>query len=82
MATTHVTGMPRMHRQSATHRPIPFASTCPKCRLEQPQRGFSPAALVRVFSADHPIEAYCAVCDEYWVISPPERAAIAMQLNR
>lgn len=82
MATPHVTGMPRMHRQNAAHRPVPFASTCPKCSLQQPQRGFSPAALLRLLRADHPIEAYCATCDEFWAINPRERAAIAMGLNR
>ena len=63
------------------HETIAFASSCPKCRQERSERGFSRAALLRLLNADHPIEAYCGMCDEFWCISPEERAAIASQLN-
>jgi hypothetical protein len=59
------------------HESVPFTSTCPKCLVQQTQRGFSRAALSRLLSAGHPIEAYCVTCDEFWIISPRERAALA-----
>jgi hypothetical protein len=34
-----------------------------------------------LLKADHPSEAYCAACDEFWAVSPPERAAIASEVN-
>ena len=68
------------HRGDADNRmreSIPFASTCPKCRVHQSQRGFSRAALGRLLNNGHPIEAYCVTCDEFWIISARERAALA-----
>lgn len=63
------------------HEPIAFASSCPKCGQQRSERGFSRTALLRLLNADHPIEAYCAVCDEFWAVSPGERAALASELN-
>lgn len=63
------------------HESIPFTSTCPKCQSHQNQRGFSRAALGRLLNNGHPIEAYCVTCDEFWVISARERAALAAGLD-
>jgi hypothetical protein len=53
---------------------------CPKCRAQQPQRGFSRAALGRLLGGGYPIEAYCVACDDFWSISVGERVAIAVTL--
>lgn len=60
---------------------VVFASSCPKCGQQRSERGFSRAALLRLLNADHPIEAYCKMCDEFWAISPGERTAIASELH-
>jgi hypothetical protein len=66
---------------SRMHESIPFTSTCPKCQVQQTQRGFSRAALGRLLHSGHPIEAYCVTCDEFWAISPRERAALVAGLG-
>ena len=58
-----------------------FDSSCPKCRRQQSQGGVSRARLLRLLASNQPIEAYCTTCDEFWAVSPPERAAIASKLN-
>ena len=58
-----------------------FDSPCPKCRREQSQGGVSRARLLKLLDSGHPIEAYCTTCDEFWAVSPRERAAIASKLN-
>ena len=63
------------------HESVPFSSTCPKCRVHQIQRGFSRAALGRLLNNGHPIEAYCVTCDEFWAITPRERASLAAGLG-
>jgi hypothetical protein len=63
------------------HQSIPFASTCPKCNEQQPQRGFSRSALDRLLKAGHPIEAYCVACDEFWSVTVEERREIAERLG-
>jgi len=81
-STTQVPG--GAHRSGAgnrMHESIPFTSTCPKCRVHQAQRGFSLAALGRLLNNGHPIEAYCVTCDEFWIISARERAALAAGLD-
>lgn len=82
MATT--TGVPgNAHGRGAGNlmgESVPFTSMCPKCRSEQPQRGFSRAALGRLLSGGYPIEAYCVGCDDFWSISLSERVAIAVTL--
>ena len=80
--TTHFPG--GAHGRGADnrmHESIPFTSTCPKCQVQQTQRGFSRAALGRLLNNGHPIEAYCVTCDEFWAISPRERAALAAGLG-
>ena len=77
-STTHVPGSARGRgADNCMHESIPFTSTCPKCQVQQTQRGFSRAALGRLLNSGHPIEGYCVTCDEFWVISPRERAALA-----
>jgi hypothetical protein len=63
------------------HESVPFKSTCPKCQVEQLQRGFSRVALDRMLTGGDPVEAYCARCDEFWAISPRERVALAACLG-
>ena len=41
----------------------------------------SRAALGRLLNNGHPIEAYCVTCDEFWAISPRERASLAAGLG-
>jgi hypothetical protein len=72
---------PHAYTDYQMHESIFFASSRPKCGHQQPQRGFSRAALLRLLSADHPIEGYCATCDEFWAISSRERVALAGELN-
>jgi hypothetical protein len=63
------------------HQSIPFESTCQTCGLPQPQCD-SRAALKRLLDANYPIEGYCRTCDEFWSISPKERAALAEAVAR
>src|SRR5262249_35024876 len=53
-----------------------FASTCPRCRREQSQCGFSRATLLRLLDDDLEIHAYCASCRDFWPISEEERSRI------
>src|SRR6516225_5666831 len=55
---------------------IPFASTCPSCAQVRPQRGYDKNSLVRLLNRGYPVEAYCAVCDEFWSIGLKERAVL------
>lgn len=55
---------------------IVFASTCPHCEREQVQDGFTVADLMRLLYSGYPIEAYCAVCDEFWPISLQKRVEL------
>jgi hypothetical protein len=62
------------------HGAVAFTSICPKCQAQQPQNGFSRAALRRLLSGGYPIEAYCVACDDFWPISLEERVAIGVIL--
>ena len=59
---------------------VPFAALCPKCQDVRYQRGYTPRSLCRFLGRDHPIEAHCVVCDEFWPISAAERRALAARL--
>jgi hypothetical protein len=59
-----------------TNASIPFASTCPKCAQLRPQRGYDNNSLLRLLNGGYPVEAYYAICDEFWSISLKERAAL------
>jgi len=50
-----------------------FASTCPTCKRERSQDGYTVEALRRLLQGGYPIEAYCATCDEFWSISLHKR---------
>jgi hypothetical protein len=67
--------------ESLTREQIPFASTCPRCTREQHQRGFTRAALSKLLDKGYPIEAYCVMCDQFWWISPRERAMLRAALS-
>ena len=60
---------------------IVFAATCPRCKREQLQTGYTLGDLNRLIDGGHPIETYCEFCDEFWAVSPGERTAIASELN-
>jgi len=57
-------------------RTIAFASICPRCRREQPQSTFDVASIVRLINGGYPIEAYCAVCREFWPIDLQKRVEL------
>jgi hypothetical protein len=68
--------------ESLTDERIPFTSTCPRCTREQPQRAFPRTTLGRLLDRGYPIEAYCVMCDQFWPISPRERAILRGALSR
>ena len=68
--------------ESLTHGRVPFTSTCPRCTREQHQRGFPRMVLSRLLDKGSPIEAYCVMCDQFWSISPRERALLRGALAR
>ena len=55
---------------------VPFMSTCPKCAQVRPQRGYDRNSLLRLLRGGYPLDAYCAMCDEFWSVSAKERAAL------
>jgi hypothetical protein len=55
---------------------IVFASTCPRCKREQPQDGFTVADLLRLLDGGDPIEGYCVICDKFWPLSLQERVRL------
>jgi len=58
-----------------------FVATCPKCRRQVLQHGYSRVLLFAFLDLEHPIEAYCAPCDEFWPISAEECRAIVAALS-
>lgn len=82
---TKITRIPGASGRRARGRPdrsIPFVSMCPKCGRPEPQLVFSLRALQRSLDQGQTIEAYCAMCDVFWPISPRERSKVATQLAR
>lgn len=59
---------------------LPFVSKCPGCTRDQPQSGFSRAALQRLLDGGFPIEAFCVICDEFWPVSLWQRVTLAERL--
>jgi hypothetical protein len=53
-----------------------FVATCPKCRRQVLQHGYSRVLLFAYLDVEHEIEAYCAACDEFWPINAVERRGI------
>jgi hypothetical protein len=62
-------------------RTIVFVSTCPSCKRQQPQEGFTETTLRRLLEVGYPIEAYCMICAQFWPITLRERAALANTLS-
>ena len=77
--TTDIPGAPRDGHKRGDES-MPFVSTCPKCGRPEPQLAFSCRALQRSLDEGLPVEAYCAMCDVFWQISPRERVEIATRL--
>jgi hypothetical protein len=42
---------------------------------------YTRGALLRLLNGNHPVEGYCASCDEYWTISAHERSGLAIALG-
>jgi hypothetical protein len=80
-STAHVPdGANKRGADSSIHLSVHFVSICPKCNHQQPQGGYSRAALGRLLNGGYPIEAYCVTCDEFWLINTAERIAVAAEL--
>jgi len=62
--------------------PDPFMSLCPTCQDVRVQRGYTRRSLIRLLVGNHPIGAYCVICDHFWPISANERAELTRQLHR
>ena len=77
---SHLTGAGNKDTDNLMRDLASFVSVCPKCRDARAQRGYGGRALLRLLKGNHPIEAYCVVCDEFWAISEEERAEIARRL--
>jgi hypothetical protein len=81
--TTHVMSAGRTIRantDSLLFDSLPFMSLCPKCKDVRSQLGYSLRALLRLLNGNHPVEAYCVICNEYWPISPQERVRLGEHL--
>lgn len=76
LPNVHWTGAVRMCMDSRRRELIPFTSTCPSCNRDQPQPGFTRAALERLLGGGYPVEAYCVRCDQFWAVDFPERLAL------
>ena len=71
---------PAEARANISNRPtkncVLFVATCPQCRRQVLQHGYSRVLLFAYLDVEHEIEAYCAACDEFWPIGAEERRAI------
>jgi hypothetical protein len=56
---------------------IVFVSTCPNCKRQQPQEGFTVEILARLLNGGFPIEAYCVICDVFWPVSLSKRIELS-----
>jgi hypothetical protein len=56
---------------------IVFAATCPRCKREQLQTGYTLADLSRLLDGGHPVEAYCEFCDEFWAVTAQKRVELS-----
>jgi len=55
---------------------VDFSATCPHCKREQLQDGYTLADLMRLLYGGYPVEAYCALCDEFWIVSIQKRVEL------
>jgi hypothetical protein len=70
-----------MRTQEPAQESMRFTALCPRCRRQQPQQGFSRAALLRLLDDDLDIQAYCAPCGNFWPISDEERLPLIEQFD-
>jgi hypothetical protein len=64
------------------HQKLPVFSRCPKCRQLRVMDGYSRSDLERMLASGDPIEARCSLCDEIWVFSEQDRAAVRYSLGK
>ena len=57
-----------------------FMSTCPNCKDVRSLQIYGFRTLVSSLVDNQPIEAHCAVCNEFWPITANERAELAWML--
>ena len=76
-----LTGAGNKHMDNLTRDSASFVSVCPKCKDARAQRGYGSRALLRLLKGNHPIEAYCVVCVDFWAISEDERTEIARRVG-
>ena len=55
---------------------VVFAATCPICKREQQQEGFTVADLMTLLYGGYPIEAHCVGCDQFWPVSLQKRVEL------
>jgi len=80
MTVDNVAEARESHSNKLAHEHVPVTATCPKCRRQIVQHGYSRVALFSFLDMSHPIDAYCKRCDEVWAINAEERHAIAESL--
>ena len=81
MIATYVPGTDTAKADGRMHEAIPFLATCPKCKHQRPQDGYIGGDLLKLLTEGHPVEAYCATCDDFWSISLHERSRLATALG-
>jgi len=55
---------------------IVFAATCPQCKREQLQTGYTLSDLMRLLYGGYPVEAYCVVCEDFWPVTVQKRVEL------
>jgi len=55
---------------------VVFVATCPNCKREQLQDGFTLEDLARLLEGGFPIEAHCAFCETFSPISLQTRVEL------
>jgi hypothetical protein len=80
MIATYVLETGTAQADARLHEAIPFLATCPKCKHQRPQDGYIRGDLLKLLDEGHPVEAYCATCDDFWSISRQECSRLATVL--
>ena len=62
------------------HNSVLFTATCPKCKQQVLQHGYSRVVLFAFLDMLHPIDAYCPACDQLWPLNVEERNTIGASL--
>jgi hypothetical protein len=81
LSTTHIHRARWMRTEEPVQESMRFTAVCPRCRRQQPQQGFSRAALLRLLDDDLDIQAYCAPCRNFWPISDEERLLLIQEFG-